>query len=51
MLPPPTALEIHRYHDRENCKCFKQAWDSCTLATGLSEKAEDVQVATLVTIM
>ena len=32
-------------------KRFKRAWDSYALATGLNEKAEDVQVATLLTVI
>ena len=50
-LPPPPPLEIHSDQAGEKWKHFKRAWDSYSLATGLSEKAEDVQVATLLTII
>ena len=50
-LPPPAPLEIHSDQAGEKWKRFKRAWDSYTLATGLSEKAEDVQVATLLTVI
>ena len=47
-LPPPTALEIHSDQAGEKWKRFR---DSYALATGLSEKAEDVQVAALLTVI
>ena len=50
-LPPPTPLEIHSDQAGEKWKRFKRAWDSYALATGLSEKAEDVQVAALLTVI
>ena len=51
MLPPPPALEIHDTQAAEKWKRFKRAWDSYLLATGLSEKSEAVQVATLLIII
>ena len=50
-LPPPTPLEIHSDQAGEKWKRFKRAWDSYALATGLSEKAEEVQVTTLLTVI
>ena len=50
-LPPPAPLDIHSDQAGEKWKRFKRAWDSYSLATGLSEKSEDVQVATLLTVI
>ena len=50
-LPPPAQLEIHSDRAGEKWKRFKRAWDSYALATGLNEKAEDVQVSTLLTVI
>ena len=51
MLPPPSALEIHDTQAAERWKRFKRAWTNYSLATGLSEKTEAVQVATLLTVI
>jgi len=51
MLPPPPILEIHDTQAAEKWKRFKRAWTNYSLATGLSEKAESVQVATLLTVI
>ena len=51
MLPPPPALEIHDTQAAEKWKRFSRAWSSYSLATGLSEKADAVQVATLLTVI
>lgn len=51
MLPPPPALEIHDTQAAEKWKRFKRAWSSYSLATGLSEKDDAVQVATLLTVI
>ena len=51
MFPPPPALEIHDPQAAEKWRKFKHAWTNYSLATGLSEKAEAVQVATLLTII
>ncbi len=51
VLPPPPALEIHDHQASEKWKKFKRAWDNYLLATGLSEKTEAVQVATLLTVI
>jgi hypothetical protein len=50
-LPPPQPLEIHDPQAAEKWKKFKLAWNSYTLATGLSDKTEPVQVATLLTVI
>ena len=50
-LPPPAALDIHSEPAGERWRRFKRAWDSYALATGLTEKAEAVQVATLLTVI
>ena len=50
MLPYPAALDIHGENAREKWKWFRRAWDSYALATGLNDKAEDIQVATLLTV-
>ena len=50
-LPPPAQLEIHSDRAGEKWKRFKRAWDSYALATELNKKAEDVQVATLLTVI
>ena len=50
MLPPPAALDKHGENAGEKWKRFRRAWDSYALATGLSDKAEEVQVATLLTV-
>ena len=51
MLPPPPPLEIHDAQAAEKWKRFRRAWDNYSLATGLSEKAEEVQVATILTVV
>ena len=50
-LPPPAALDIHSEQAGERWRRFKRAWDSYALATGLTEKAEAVQVETLLTVI
>ena len=50
-LPPPAQLEIHSNRAWKKWKGFKRAWDSYALATGLNEKAEDVQVSMLLTVI
>ena len=50
-LPPPAPLEIHSDQAGEKWKRFERAWDNYALATGLSEKSEEVQVATLLTVI
>ena len=51
MLPPPLVLDIHDQQAAEKWKKFKLAWTNYSLATGLSDKAEPVQVATLLTVI
>ena len=51
MLPLLPALEIHDTQAAERWKRFKRAWAHYSLATGLSEKGEAVQVATLLTVI
>ncbi len=50
-LPPPPTLDIHDSNVSEKWKQFKLAWDSYSLATELNKKSEEVQVATLLTII
>ena len=50
-LLPPVLLEIHSDQAGEKWKRFEQAWDHYVLATGLSEKSEEVQVTTLLTVI
>ena len=45
-LPPPQPLDIHDPQVAEKWKKFKRAWTSYSLAMGLVEKSEAVQVAT-----
>ena len=49
--PAPRPLDIHSDQALEKWKRFKRAWDSYALATGLNEKDEGVQVATLLTVI
>ena len=51
LLPVPQPLEIHDSQAADKWKRFKRAWASYALATGLDEKAEKVQVATLLTVI
>lgn len=51
LLPVPQQLEIHDSQAAEKWKRFKRAWASYSLATGLNEKAQNVQVATLLTVI
>ena len=51
MLPPPHALEVHDPQAAEKWKRFRRAWENYTLATGLNDKSEEVQVATLLTVI
>ena len=48
-LPPPQPLDIHHPQLAEKWRKFKRAWVNYSLATGLIDKAEAVQVATLLT--
>ena len=50
-LPPLQPLDIHDPQAAEKWKKFKRAWTSYSLATGLVEKSEAVQVATLLTVI
>ena len=50
-LPPPPPLEIHDSQAAERWKKFKRAWTSYSLATELNKKSEEVQVATLLTVI
>ena len=51
MLPPLQLLVIHDPQAAKKWKWFKHAWMSYSLATGLSEKADAVLVATLLTVI
>ena len=50
-LPPPAALEIHHSQASERWRRFRTAWAKYSIATGLNGKGEDVQVATLLTVI
>jgi len=50
-LLPPSALEIHDPWAAEKWKKFKMAWIHYSLATELSKKSEEVQVAILLTVI
>ena len=49
-LPAPQPLEIHDAQAAEKWKKFKRAWENYSLATELSKKSEEIQVATLTVI-
>ncbi|XP_048577104.1 uncharacterized protein K02A2.6-like [Nematostella vectensis] len=51
VLPPPAPLEIHNSNAADKWKRFVLAWKNYSLATGLNEKVEAVQVATLLTVI
>ena len=51
VLPLPQPLEIHDPQVTEKWKRFKRAWTNYELATGLNDKDEAVQVATLLTVI
>lgn len=51
MLRPLAALEIHDTQAAERWRRFKAAWTNYAIATGLAEKEERVQVATLLTVI
>ena len=50
-LPPPPALEIHDSHAFEKWKKLELAWKNYSLASKLHKETEDIQVATLLTII
>ena len=50
-LPSPAILEIHDTQAAEKWTKFKRAWKNYALATEISKKSEDVQVATLLTVI
>jgi len=50
MLPPPSALEIHNPRAAKKWKKFKMAWIHYSVATERSQKFEEVQVATILTV-
>ncbi len=50
-LPPPPALDIHDSQAAEKWKKFKRAWTNYALATELNKKSEEIQVATLLTVI
>ena len=49
--PVPSPLEIHDAQAAEKWRRFKRTWTSYALATGLEDKMEAVQVATLLTVI
>ena len=50
-LPAPQPLEIHDPQAVEKWKKFKRAWKNYALANELSKKSEQIQVATLLTVI
>ena len=50
-LPAPATLAIHDKEAAERWRVFKLAWESYSLARGVTDKDEDVQVATLLTVI
>lgn len=50
-MPPPPALDIHDANAFEKWKKFELAWTNYALAIELTEKAQAVQVATLLTVI
>ena len=50
-LPPPHELEIHAADAHEKWKKFEIAWSNYCIATNLYKKSENVQVATLLTVI
>ena len=50
-MPPPPALEIHDSYAFEKWKKFELAWKNYSLASKLHKETEDIQVATLLTII
>ena len=50
-LPAPATLAIHDKEAAERWRVFKLAWESYSLARGVTNKDEDVQVATLLTVI
>ena len=50
-LPAPGTLAIHDKEAAERWRVFKLAWESYSLARGVTDKDEDVQVATLLTVI
>ena len=50
LLPPPPPMQI-KGNTRENWKTYKSMFTDYCLATGLSTKPDNVQAATLKTIM
>ncbi len=51
MLLPPLPLVLYNPQAAEKWKKFLRAWNNYSLVTGLSDKSETVQVATLLTII
>lgn len=50
-LPAPDALNLSSGNRSKNFDVFQQKWKNYMVATGLDEKAEKTQVATLLTII
>ena len=50
-MPPPPPLEFHDANAFEKWKKFELAWTNYALATELTEKSDEVQVATLLTVI
>lgn len=50
-LPPPEPLEIHDANAADKWKKFKRAWQNYAIAIEVNKKSEQVQVATLLTVI
>ena len=50
-LPPPGPLEIHGVNAAERWKKFKRVWNNYSIAIEVNTKSEQVQVATLLTVI
>ena len=50
-LPVPQTLAIYDHQASEKWQKFNRAWTNYALATGLKEKDEPVQVATLINVI
>ena len=48
---PPEPLEIHGVNEAERWNKFKRAWNNYSIAIEVNTKSEQVQVATLLTVI
>ena len=50
-IPPPKELDLSVENRSNNWELFQQTWQNYEIASGLSEKPENVKVATLLSII